>query len=496
MSGTIPFKFYPANQRTHGVFAEINPQLSGGAGSQRTLIVGQMRAVGTAEAGVAFLGTSQPAVNLAAGAGSILARMYQQYRGQDSFGETWLLPLADPSGGVAASNIILFAGTTTAAGTVSLYVGGTLYAVPVASGTAAAAVAASVAAAVAADPDALATASMTNGQLTFTANNQGVVGNEIDVRINYLGTAGGEALPPGLTFSAANPQLINGAGVPTTGLQAALPSLGDMTFDGIVSPFTDGATLNVLAAFLSDSVGRWSWQQQLYGFVFTAIRGTAGALTTFGTGRNDYTMSGMGFYDSPTPAWLWAADYAGAAMVSLRADPGLPLQELALNVLAPPVASRFPIAIRNTLLFDGISTFVVNDAGQAIIDQAITFYQQDASLAPDTTWLYVETPFQVVDLTRDMRNRLQTTYGRKKLVADGSNIAGGSNQVTAQTVLATALGIYKGYCDAGRAQNYAAFKAGAQSQNAGGGRLNLQLPFVLDSQLRQIVMSINFIANS
>ena len=112
----------------------------------------------------------------------------------------------------------------------------------------------------------------------------------------------------------------------------------------------------------------------------------------------------------------------------------------------------------------------------------VTFYQTDAAGAPDTTWLDTMTPFQVVDLTRDMRSFLQATYSRKKLVADGTNIGGGSNLVTSQTILASALGRYQGYCLAGRAQNYAAFKAGASAQNLGGGLVGPGAAFRADDR--------------
>lgn len=496
MSASIDFTKYPATQRTHGVFAEIDPQNTGGQTNFRTLIVGQKLTAGTAVADVPILGTGQSDANVAAGVGSQLALLYGAYLAQDGFGETWLAPVPDPAGSAAATGTVTFSGTTTAAGSVALRVAGILEPLPVGPVTAAAAVAASWAAVVNADTDLPVKATVNGAVVTLTAYNAGVIGNEIDVRLNYLGAAGGEVTPPGLGIAISSPQLTGGAGTPTVDLANVLSNLGEKTFDVIVSPWTDTATLNALAAFLNDTAGRWSWQQQLYGGVWTAIRGTPAALTTFGNLRNEYTAGGMGFYDSPTPSWLIAADLAGACAVSLRADPGLPLQELVLNSLAPPLASQFIQSVRNTLLFDGISTFVVNPAGQMIIDRMITFYQEDAAGSADETWLNMETPYSVVALTRDMRNRLQATYGRKKLVADGSIIAGGSNQVTSQTVLATALGIYKGYCDAGRAQNYAAFKAGARAENAGGGRVNLLLPFILVSQLRQIVMKVSFVANS
>ncbi len=493
MSETISFKNYPANQRTHGVFAEIDPQNTAGVTNQRTLILGQKTAAGTMSVSLPYLASGPVDAKSAAGVGSVLALMYAQYYAQDSTGEVWLLPQVDDPASVAATGSLAFTGSPTANGTLSIYIAGVLFPLAVAIGMTATAIATAYAALINGLPDCPVSAVATAGSVALTADNKGPVGNELDLRINYRGTAGGEVTPAGLTVAIVG--MTGGTQNPTTAVSAGLLALGDTAFDYIVCPYTDAATLNALAAFLNDTVGRWSWQQMLYGGVFTAVRGTAATLTTFGLTRNDYTMTCMGFYDSPTPAWLWAADYAGASAVSLKADPALPLQELVLNVLAPPIPSRFPIGVRNTLLFDGISTFVVGDGQQVVIDRAITFYQLNTAGGPDITWLNVETPYSLVDLVRDMVAYLKASYGRKKLVADGSNIAGGSNQVTAQGILSAVLARYQGYCNEGRAQNYAAFKAGAAAQNAGGGRVNILLPLQLPDQLRQLVMKVNFVAN-
>jgi len=124
-------------------------------------------------------------------------------------------------------------------------------------------------------------------------------------------------------------------------------------FDFIVSPYSDTASLNALKKLLNDKTGRWSYASQIYGHVFAAQRGTLATLATAGNARNNQHESIMGVYDSPSPAWVWAADLAGTAAVALRADPGRPLQTLALStVLAPPPSSRFDLGERNTLLWE------------------------------------------------------------------------------------------------------------------------------------------------
>ena len=204
--------------------------------------------------------------------------------------------------------------------------------------------------------------------LTLTAKNKGLTGNDIDVRLNYLGTGGGESTPAGITATIT--PMAGGTANPD--IAAALANLSDQTYDFIVRAYTDTANLNALKVFLNDSQGRWSWEQMLYGGAFAAFRGTLGELTAFGTARNDQHMSVIGFNDSPDPAWVWAAQVGGFCASSLRADPGMPLQYIGTNLKAPPVASRLDIGERNTLLYDGISTFQVGDDGSVIIERICT----------------------------------------------------------------------------------------------------------------------------
>src|ERR1700733_4370077 len=111
------------------------------------------------------------------------------------------------------------------------------------------------------------------------------------------------------------------------------------------------------------------------------------ARTTFGTGRNDQDATILGFYNSPTPAWLEASDWCAAHVIRLRVNPAQGLATQQLNLLPPPIASQDTPGERNTLLFDGISTFTVSAAGVCRIDRSITTYQSNASGQPDNSYL-------------------------------------------------------------------------------------------------------------
>ena len=399
---TVPFSNIPSNLRVPLFYAEVdNSQANSGAQTQRTLIIGQITATGNGVVNVPVLGQGKSDAQAKGGLGSMLALMTAAYKASDSFGEVWFLPLADAEGSVAATGTLLVAGTPSGTGVISLYIAGQLLSFPVSTAEPAADIATGLAALVNSSSNLPVTAEATDATVKFTAKNKGATGNDIDLRLNYLGTAGGEVTPAGLTLTIT----AMAAGATNPVLDAALASLGDEAFDFIVSPYTDTASLNALKNLLNDKTGRWSYASQIYGHIFAAQRGTLSTLATAGNARNNQHESIMGFYDSPSPAWIWAADLAGTAAVALRADPGRPLQTLTLStVLAPPAPSRFDLGERNTLLWDGISTFTVASDGTVAIDNLITTYQENSFGAADDSYLQIETLFLLMYVLRAQRS--------------------------------------------------------------------------------------------
>jgi phage tail sheath gpL-like len=326
---TIPFKNIPSNIRVPLFYAEVdNSQANSGQINQRALIIGQV----TAAAITAGTVPNVPVISQGAadaisvgGAGSMLALMTAAYRQNDQFGEVWYLPLADDAGGTAAIGSLNFTAAATVAGTLYFYIGGVRIAQPVLTTQTAAQLATALAALINATPNLPVTAAVdgvVTTKVNITALHKGLAGNDIDLRVNYLGTRGGEALPTGLAVTIV--QMTGGATNPT--LTTALANLGSQTFDFIACPYTDATSLDALKNLLNDTTGRWAWNQQLYGHFYAAYRGTLGAQTTLGTSRNNQHGTIMGFNDSPTPNWIWAAALTGAAAGSLRVDPALPLQ--------------------------------------------------------------------------------------------------------------------------------------------------------------------------
>jgi phage tail sheath gpL-like len=486
----IQFTSYPTSNRVPGVYVEMDPSQANTAQTlQRSLILGQMTADGGATPLTPLEVTSLTQVQLACGRGSILAQMAENYLSGDNFGDLWVLPFEDDDSAQPAVGSVTLAGSATAPGTLNLYIGGIRVRSPVNAGDDAAAAATALRAAIAANPDlAVAADTGTGAAVQLTAKNKGEAANDIDLRFNYLGQPGGEYFPAGITATVS--AMVGGTANPDIG--DGLANLSDETYDFIVSPYIDTANLDEMKNFLSDYQGRWSWEQMLYGGCFSAIRGTLGACTAFGTSRNDQHMSIIAFDDSPDVAWNWAAQVGARCAASLRVDPGLPLQYIGTTLKAPPVASRWSIGERNTLLYDGLSTFRVADDGTVTIERMTTTYQRNAAGATDDAYLDVETMYGLMFVARDLANYLLARYARKKLVSDTTPILPGSNCVSAQMIKASVVSEYIALEAAGYVQNSRNFARDVVAEDAGHGLVKILAPVDLVNQLRQIAILLQF----
>lgn len=290
MSESLAFKYFPwQDPRPSGVNAEFDPsQANTATQNARALLIGQITSSGTATPNVAVQAYSQTQVNGLCGLNSMLALKYAAYRLMDPFGEVWLGPLADASGGTAATGSISFTGPATAAGTLPLYLMGVSIPVAVNSGDTASTIATNTVAAIAASVGVACSAAADGThayQVDLTALHKGLALNDIDIRFAYRGAQNGEVIPPGVGYTIT--PFASGATNPT--LTTLLSNLGVQLFDYIDLPYTDTTSLNALETFLSDSSGRWAAETMLYGHIFSAYRGTFSARTTFGTGATTST---------------------------------------------------------------------------------------------------------------------------------------------------------------------------------------------------------------
>jgi phage tail sheath gpL-like len=489
MSGSINFTYYPTSNRVPGVYVEMDPSQANTATElQRSLLIGQILASGSAVADIPVIVQSLAQVVDLCGAGSMLAAMAARYLTIDQFGPLYILPLKDNTAAVAAVSTLTVTGAATASGTINLYIAGTLVQAAVYVGDTPTAVAAALTAAIAANANLPCAAAAAAGVITLTAKNKGLAANDIDLTLNYLGPMGGEYPVPGVGITivkfaggTANPLLVD-----------ALGNLLDTTFDFIGMPYNDTASLNAMEEFLSDAIGRWAWNEALYGGAFCAYRGTLGQSIAFGETRNDQHMSVMPFQGSPDAVWIWAAEVTAWCAASLRVDPGLPLQYITTTLKAPQIADRWSLGERNTLLYSGLSSFRVGDDNSVIMERMATTYQKNAAGATDNSYLDVETMYGLMFVARDLTNYLLTRYARKKLVSDTTVILAGSNCVTAPLIRASIISEYRVLEADGYVQNSATFAKNLVVQNAGSGLVKVLAPVDLVNQLRQIAILLQF----
>jgi phage tail sheath gpL-like len=484
----VGFKEYSPLNRTPLFFAELdNSRANSGIEQQRALIIGQQLTAGTFAANVPALMESVDFVKTKAGAGSMLALMAEWYRKRDRVGEVYVLPLADAGAGVAATGTLAVTAAAAANGTFWLYIAGMPVPVLVGPALTPAQVATAIAAAVTANTNLPVTAAAATSTVTFTAKHKGLTGNDIDLRANYRGSANGEVTPAGLAFTIT--QMSGGTTNPA--LDTALANLGDMTFDFIVMPYTDATSLDAIKATLA---ARWAWDRMLYGHAFAAMDGTLSAATTLGLTRNDPHATIMPYNDSPTPPWLWAANLAGACAVSLKADPGLPLHGLPLDVLPPPTEKRFNLTERNTLLWDGLSSHTVAQDGTVTTETIVTTYQKNPLGQADDSYLYVERLFTLMAAIRRLKNYVTSTFGRFKLASDGTVYRSGSNIVTPAVIRDGILAQYRSMERDGLVQEYDRFRESLVVERNGSNscRVDALLPIVPIDQLRQLVALVQF----
>lgn len=324
------------------------------------------------------------------------------------------------------------------------------------------------------------TAAAETDTVTLTAKNKGAHGNGIDIRLNYLGLIGGESTPSG--FEMTITAMSGGNGVPD--LLNGLANLKDRSFDFIVNPYTDTASLDVVKTFLAD---RWAWDKQLYGHSYGVITGTYGQLADFGEKRNDQHASLLGVNGSPSQDYQWSAAYTGAIAQSLRNDPGRPLQTLAISGVLPPDDTKIlELTERNNLLHSGISTFTVDDDGTVRVENIITTYQKNAYGDNDDSYLQVETLYLLMFVSRYLRTQVTSKFGRMKLADDGTRFAPGSAIVTPNIIRAELIAQYGFLEFNGHAQDAKGFAAGLKvernSQNPN--RVDVLWTGTLINQLR------------
>ena len=490
----VSFNNIPNNIRVPLFYAEVdNSKANSASVVKKSLIIGQMTTEGSASEGVATLISSSTQAKKKFGRGSQLALMAEAYRNQDTSGELWCLPMAVT--GTVASSTVVVKGTALESGTIALYIGSTKVPVTVAKGELASVVATSMVSAVNSNSDLPVTAETSTVEggsgVTLTVKSVGAYGNDILVSLNLQGSVGGEENINGITVETS--AFEDGAGI--INYENAFKAVETETWYYIGIGDSDATSLDACKAEMQDSTGRWSYARMQYGHVFTAKRGSAETLVTFGSTRNDQHVSVFGLEEkNPNPTWIIAGAVLGRAAAYFSIDPARPLQTGPLNeIMATPLESRFGFNEQNTLLSHGIATMYVT-SGTVMIQRCITTYQVNSFGDPDNSYLDTTTMFTLAEIITRLKTAITSKYPRHKLANDGTRFGPGQAIVTPSVIRSELIAQYASMETIGLVENAELFAKYliVERDSDDPNRINVLLPPDLVNQLRIFALQAQF----
>ncbi|EGM7825836.1 phage tail sheath subtilisin-like domain-containing protein [Escherichia coli] len=451
----VSFNAIPSDVRvplTYIEFDNSNAVSGTPAPRQRVLMFGQKTNAGSAAVNVPVRISSPEQARAAFGAGSMLALMAAAFLKANRVAELWCSP-QDAGGTKMSIGTITLSGKVGTAGTLVTYIAGQRIPVQVNADTTSEQLAMLLNSKINASRDLPVTAVVAHGsdninnRVELSAKFAG--GPAVDVRWNYYA---GETTPYGI--SAMYAPMSPSSYAPS--ISASIAAMGDLQYKYIVMPYTDESNLNLLRTELQE---RWGPVNQADGFAVMALNGTYSSLSSFGSRRNDHLISCMGIKGAPEPSYLYAATLCAVASQALSIDPARPLQTLTLPGRMPPaVGDRFTWSERNALLYDGISTFNVNDGGEMQIERMITMYRTNKYGASDPSYLNVNTIATLSYLRYSLRTRITQKFPNHKLASDGTRFATGQAVVTPSVIKTELLALFEEWENAGLVEDFDTFK--------------------------------------
>jgi len=447
---SISFNQIPIDIRTPGHYIEFDSSraMQGlPVERHRVLLIGQR---GNATANTLFQITSAEQGEKLFGYWTVLSDIIRAFKAANQYTELWAIGVTGAEGATVATGTITLGGTATANGEMTFHIGGRPYRFAVKSGDTAATAAAALKSAINADARRLIEVVQAAEVLTLTARGNGEAGNSIRVMVGYYATEG-TGIVAGLTVAYTN--MTGGALNPS--IQSALDAVGEKQFHTVVMPYIDTTNLTAIENWLSDRFGPMTQKE---GHAFVGHTGSFSSASTLGNSRNSPHLTIMSGADSPTPPWVWAAQ--AAARDSFEPDPARPRQTLTLPGCLPPKdKAQLTREERNTLLYDGISTYLVNPGNVAAIERLITTYKTNEFGVIDTAYLDIETLRTISYLRYTVRNRIATKYPRHKLANDGTNYGPGQAIVTPSVIRAELCALFREWELAGLVEGFEQFKS-------------------------------------
>lgn len=448
---TIAYDQIPANLRLPGHFIEFDSSMAGSSTRMAKLVVfGNMLAGGAATPLTAYQLLDADTAGVLFGRGSMLHAMLRRLLLTRPAMQVWAIGAVDDGAATAATCEILVTASSAQAGVLPLYINNDRIRVAVAGNDSAEAIAQAMVAAVNAQADAEMTAAYlldgADHKVVLTSKQKCEAANDIQVAVAI---AEGESVPAGVTLTLG---AVSG-GTANPDITDVLGALGDEWYNYFVNPWTDATNMAALETELDN---RWGALVQKDGRAFIAYRAGHAATLAFGDARNSPHVACLGTNEACQAAYLWAASFAMVAANALWDDPARPLKTLPLPGLrAPAREDRWDDTARNLLLFDGISTYTVNSAGQVVLEKVITQYQENASGFDDDALLSINTPETLGRIRYEQRARAARDYPRHKLASDGTEYPPGQPIVTPLAFKGMLIALYKELVDKGWVEDVA-----------------------------------------
>jgi phage tail sheath gpL-like len=456
----VSFNNIPSNWKQPLYWVEVDPSMAGlPVFRLPALLVGIMLPNGTATPDVPTPCQSPALAEQLCGKGSHLAAMFKAFFANNAAQETWLLPVAEPTGS-ASTGTITVATASTEAGIYDLYIAGQHVPVYCSALDTVTDIALNTEAAINAAADLPVTAVAAAGVVTVTCKWKGSSGNDITLQDTYYKGPGGQEMPIGLTVTYSSPTLTGGAGIPI--FDTAISNLGEAEAEFVCLPFTDSTSLLAWETEFgfSDS-GRWGWMRQKFGSIWSAYRGLYSACLAFGQSRNSPQVSTLSIEPHvPSPIYEIAAAYTGKAARGYTNDPARPLQSLHLNGTLPArLHDRFIMSELNTLALNGMATQRTESDNVPMISRETTMYQLNLYGYPDDAYTDATTLATLARLLRNQRQAITSKWPRHKLADDGTRFGAGQAIVTPMSIKAELVAQYRIDEFNGLVENAAAFKA-------------------------------------
>jgi len=494
---SISFNNIPTTLRVPGAYTEVdNSRAIKGLvqNPHKVLILGQKLSAGSASMETVMSISRTGIADSYFGLGSPLARMCNKFKEANPYTEVHAMALS-ANGGTAASGRITFSVLNSVTGdcTYFLMINGKDCQVTLTSGWS--------------NPDVISAIiggfsdDATGGSLpvkfSYSGSNililsakcSGTLGNYIDFRANYYA---GQSNPLGhtqITYSAME------GGATDPSLSDAWGVIENDHYQHIVQPYFDDTNLDSLENELDD---RWSPQEGMPGLAYNCYPGTQASCTTQGNSRNKAWCTTMGVYKNLESPEEWAAAIAGACSYYLNIDPARPMQYIELPLLPPASEDRFTKSERNTLLYDGISTFGVSSGGKVMIERMITNYQTNTVGLADPSYLNLNTPATLMEIRYQYDTRMVNRFisQRFKLADDSFPVQPGQKIATPKTIKQEIIALFTLLQnDAGLIENLADFIDNLIVERDGTDRdrVNVLLPPDLINQFRILATQIQYI---